>query len=108
MSCPWCYIGHKRLEKALQNPSTKERPFRVETVRLLSRRQSQTPNASRAVQHFKPWLINVDYLPSSGEPITRQELFAKKFMTPESANANRSKISKAGEAEGIKFRWTDV
>jgi predicted DsbA family dithiol-disulfide isomerase len=77
--CPWCYIGKKRLEKALQlRPELKVKP------------------------NWRPFLLNPE-LPTSG--IDRTAYLIKKFGTKARINHFYSAIGEAGQSVEIDFAF---
>ena len=77
--CPWCYIGKRRLEQALElephlNVEISWSPFQLDAT-----------------------------IPSEGMP--RQEYLAKKFGSEEEARQIYSQIEEAGEVEGFSFAF---
>ncbi|MEE2698786.1 MAG: DsbA family oxidoreductase [Pseudomonadota bacterium] len=77
--CPWCYIGKKRLDKALES-----RP------------------AITAKPNWKPFLLNPE-LPNCG--IDRTAYLIKKFGTKARINHFYSAISEAGQSVEIDFAF---
>ena len=80
--CPWCYIGQKRLKRALaMRPSVtydlQWRPFRLDPTMTAE------------------WVDRDDYL-------------IAKFGTIERAERNQERIRKAGAEEGIDFRFERI
>jgi predicted DsbA family dithiol-disulfide isomerase len=79
--CPWCFIGKRRLERALA-----ERPQRnVEIV-------------------WRPFFLNPD-MPSEG--MDRQDYLARKFG-PGRAGRAYSAVEQAGTSESIPFRFDRI
>ena len=77
--CPWCYIGKKRLEKALSREKL-----------------------DNMIIHWRPFLLNPD-MPSGG--IDRKLYLSAKFGGSESAERVYKAIEDAGSAVGIDFRF---
>ncbi|WP_430470266.1 DsbA family oxidoreductase [Thalassospira lucentensis] len=80
--CPWCYIGKKRLEKAL------------------SREQ-----LDNLIINWRPFLLNPD-MPNGG--IDRKLYLSAKFGGAESATRVYKAIETAGAAVGIDFKFDDI
>lgn len=77
VACPWCFIGKRRLERALA--------LRPDIV---------------ATRSWRAFQLNPD-LPSDGIP--RDFFLAAKFAGPRQAVRNGAAIAAAGRAEGIDF-----
>jgi len=77
--CPWCYIGKKRLEKALAREKL-----------------------DNLIIHWRPFLLNPD-MPSGG--IDRKLYLSAKFGGAESAERVYRAIEDAGAAVGIPFKF---
>jgi predicted DsbA family dithiol-disulfide isomerase len=77
--CPWCFIGKRRLEKALAQ-------FPEHRVRIA----------------WRPFELNPD-LPRGG--MDRARYVAAKFGGPERAKEIYQRITEAGAGEGIAFRY---
>jgi predicted DsbA family dithiol-disulfide isomerase len=75
--CPWCFIGKRRLEKAIAS-----RPDLPVTVR------------------FHPYFLN-DWVPREG--ISRTEYLTTKFGSPERYNQNVPRVVAAAESEGLTY-----
>src|SRR5215470_6897296 len=75
--CPWCFIGKRRLEKALAS-----RPDLAVEVR------------------FRPYFLN-DWVPREG--ISRTEYLTTKFGSPERYNANVPRMVAAAASEGLVY-----
>ena len=83
VSCPWCVIGLKALDAALE----------------------QTSAELHAELHFQPFELNPGMAPE-GEEITAH--ITKKYgITPAQADANRENIRKRGAELGFKFSRPD-
>ena len=75
--CPWCFIGKKRLEKALAlRPDT---PVEV---------------------RWHPYFLN-DWVPREG--ISRDEYLTKKFGSPERYTSIAGRVADAAAAEGLTY-----
>ena len=79
VSCPWCVIGLKALEEALERVKTEV----------------------RAELHFQPFELNPG-MAAEGQEIT-EHITQKYGITAEQANANRENIRLRGAALGFKF-----
>jgi predicted DsbA family dithiol-disulfide isomerase len=75
--CPWCFIGKRRLEKAIAS-----RPDLPVTVR------------------FHPYFLN-DWVPREG--ISRTEYLTTKFGSPEQYNRNVPRMVAAAASEGLVY-----
>ena len=75
--CPWCFIGKKRLEKALEM-----RPDIPVEVR------------------WRPYFLN-DWVPREG--ISRDEYLTTKFGSPERYKAIAGRVAAAAPAEGLTY-----
>ena len=72
--CPWCFIGKRRLEKAIAlNPDI---PVDV---------------------HYRPYFLN-DWIPREG--ISREQYLTTKFGSPERYNGIAQRVRAAASAEG--------
>lgn len=80
--CPWCYIGKKRLEKALKKE-----------------------NLSGFAIQWRPFLLNPD-IPEGG--VDRQWYLSTKFGGMESANRVYKSIAAAGASVGIDFDFDAI
>lgn len=80
--CPWCYLGTRRLRRALR-----ARPDIL--VDIL----------------WRPFLLNPD-IPSAGLP--RQEYMTRKFGGEERARRLHATIAELGRAEGVPFRFDRI
>ena len=75
--CPWCFIGKKRLEEALQlRPDI---PVEI---------------------HWRPYFLN-DWVPREG--ISRDEYLTKKFGSPERYKQIAGRVAGAAKAEGLVY-----
>ncbi len=80
--CPWCYLGTRRLRRALR-----ARPdILVDII-------------------WRPFLLNPD-IPSAGLP--RQEFLTRKFGGEERARRLHATIAELGLAEGVPFRFDRI
>ena len=80
--CPWCYLGTRRLRRALR-----ARPdILVDTI-------------------WRPFLLNPD-IPAAGLP--RQEFLTRKFGGEERARRLHATIAELGLAEGVPFRFDRI
>ena len=77
--CPWCYVGKRRIERAVDG-------FDGDEVRI----------------RWHPYQLNPGLPP---EGMDRAEYVAAKFGGVESARAVYERIREAGEAEGITFAF---
>jgi predicted DsbA family dithiol-disulfide isomerase len=75
--CPWCFIGKRRLEKAI----------------------ASRPDIPVAVR-FRPYFLN-PWVPREG--ITRTEYLTTKFGSVERYNANAKRIVAVAAAEGLTY-----
>ena len=75
--CPWCFIGKRRLEKAL----------------------ALAPDVPVDV-HYRPYFLN-DWIPREG--ITREEYLTKKFGSVERYNGMAQRVIAAAAAEGLSY-----
>jgi len=75
--CPWCFIGKRRLEKAIAS-----RPDLEVQVR------------------FHPYFLN-DWVPREG--ISRSEYLTAKFGSPERYNRNVPRMIEAAASEGLTY-----
>jgi predicted DsbA family dithiol-disulfide isomerase len=77
--CPWCYVGKRRLERALAG-------FEADEVRI----------------HWHPFQLNPGMPP---EGVDRSEYVAAKFGGTEAARAVYDRVREAGAEEGIAFAF---
>jgi predicted DsbA family dithiol-disulfide isomerase len=75
--CPWCFIGKRRLEKAL----------------------ALTPKIPVEV-YFHPYFLN-DWIPRDG--IARKEYLTKKFGSPEAYRGMAGRVAEAAAEEGLTY-----
>ncbi|MFD2234906.1 DsbA family oxidoreductase [Phaeospirillum tilakii] len=80
--CPWCYVGKRRLERALR----------------------QRPD-SRVTLLWRPFLLNPD-LPTEG--VDRRIYLDRKFGGPARAQRIHAAVATAGLAEGITFAFDRI
>ncbi len=80
MACPWCYIGKRRLEKALQS----------------------RPLASEPEIGWQPFQINPN-MPAGG--MERTAYLEAKYGAADRARRHYGAISRAGREENIDFRF---
>ncbi|NJK83288.1 MAG: hypothetical protein HC912_05200 [Saprospiraceae bacterium] len=78
--CPWCYVGRKRMAKALA--------------------QIETPHELEI--HWRPFELN-GQLPATGLPFRPYML--QKFGSESQLNAMFAHMTNVGETEGIDFRF---
>jgi predicted DsbA family dithiol-disulfide isomerase len=81
--CPWCYIGKRRIERALA--ALRDDPSFTDTVELVYRPFQLDPNARRGVT----------------EPVA--DAYARKFGGPEQAAALMARVTAAAAEDGIEF-----
>lgn len=75
--CPWCFIGKRRLEKAIAlNPDI---PVEV---------------------HWRPYFLN-DWIPREG--VSREEYLTSKFGSPERYKGIAKRVSAAASSEGLTY-----
>jgi predicted DsbA family dithiol-disulfide isomerase len=82
--CPWCIIGYKQLEKALDGFNDKAR-FSI---------------------HWQPFELN-PHMPAEGENL-REHLAAKYGTTPEGSKAARARLTNLGASLGFPFNYFDA
>lgn len=75
--CPWCFIGKRRLEKAL----------------------ALKPDIPVEV-HWRPYFLN-DWIPREG--ISREDYLTKKFGSPERYQGIAQRVSQAAAEEGLTY-----
>lgn len=75
--CPWCFIGKKRLEKAL----------------------AMTPDIPVEV-HFRPYFLN-DWIPPEG--MSREEYLTTKFGSPEKYKGIAQRVTMAAAGDGLVY-----
>jgi predicted DsbA family dithiol-disulfide isomerase len=84
--CPWCFIGKRQLDKALE-------AWRVEHPEF------------KASVRWHPYFLNPD-TPETGEPY--RPFLEKKFGGPEKLAAIWSRVSDAGRNAGIDFAFEKI
>ena len=80
--CPWCFIGKKRLEQALEL-----RPDIPVEVR------------------WRPYFLN-DWVPREG--ISREQYLTKKFGSPERYKSIAGRVAQAAKAEGLDYQMDKI
>jgi predicted DsbA family dithiol-disulfide isomerase len=80
--CPWCFIGKRRLEKAIE--LTPDIPVEV---------------------HWRPYFLN-DWIPREG--ISREQYLTTKFGSPERYKAIAQRVSAAAAAEGLTYAMDKI
>lgn len=80
--CPWCFLGTRRLQRALR-----ARPDLAATLT------------------WRPFLLNPD-IPDAG--ILRAEYLVRKFGGEERARRLHATIAELGRAEGVQFRFDRI
>ena len=75
--CPWCFIGKRRLEKAI----------------------AQIPDVPVEV-HFRPYYLN-DWIPREG--ISRNDYLTQKFGSPERYSGIATRVAATAAAEGLVY-----
>jgi predicted DsbA family dithiol-disulfide isomerase len=78
--CPWCYIGKRRLERAVDQLSG-EIAVEVE---------------------YRPYQLDPNAPPGAGTPVA--EVYARKFGGPEQARAILDRVTGIAAGEGLEFR----
>ena len=80
--CPWCFIGKRRLEKAIAlNPDI---PVEV---------------------HWRPYFLN-DWIPREG--ISREQYLTTKFGSPERYKGIAQRVAAAASAEGLTYAMDKI
>jgi len=80
--CPWCFIGKRRLEKAVAlNPDI---PVEV---------------------HWRPYFLN-DWIPREG--ISRKQYLTTKFGSPDRYKSIAQRVSAAAAAEGLTYAMDKI
>jgi predicted DsbA family dithiol-disulfide isomerase len=80
--CPWCFIGKRRLEKAIAlNPGI---PVEV---------------------HYRPYFLN-DWIPRAG--ISREEYLTSKFGSPERYKGIAQRVAAAAASEGLTYAMDKI
>ena len=80
--CPWCFIGKRRLEKAI----------------------ALVPNIPVEV-HWRPYFLN-DWIPREG--ISREEYLTTKFGSAERYKGIAQRVSAAAAAEGLTYAMDKI
>ena len=80
--CPWCFIGKRRLERALKIRSN-----------------------PRVDINWRAFQLNPD-MPKNG--ISREQYIEAKFGSPERAQGIYDNIRRVGETEGLEFRFDKI
>jgi len=80
IACPWCYVGHRRLARALAGTADVE-------------------------VHWRAFALN-PALPPEGKPV--QEHYEAKFGSAEQVEALHARMREVGETEGIAFDYTGM
>src|SRR5580704_1638446 len=80
--CPWCFIGKRRLEKAI----------------------ALKPDIPVTV-HFRPYFLN-PWVPRAG--ISRTEYLTTKFGSVERYMANAPRVAEAARAEGLTYNMNAI
>lgn len=80
--CPWCYLGTRRLRRALR----------------------ERPDVLAEIQ-WRPFLLNPD-IPAAGLP--RHDFLTRKFGGEERARRLHATIAELGLAEGVEFRFERI
>jgi len=80
--CPWCFIGKRRLEKAI----------------------ALVPDIPVEV-HWRPYFLN-DWIPREG--ISREEYLTTKFGSPERYKGMAQRVSAAAAAEGLTYAMDKI
>src|SRR5258708_39975253 len=78
--CPWCYIGKRRMEEALQ----------------------QLPAATQVSRSWHPFQLNPE-MPREG--LNRKMYRSKKFGSWERSRAMDAQVTAAGKSVGIELRY---
>jgi len=80
--CPWCFLGTRRLRRALR----------------------ARPDVLAEIQ-WRPFLLNPDIAPGG---VPRQEYLVRKFGGEERARRLHATIAELGRAEGVPFRFERI
>ena len=81
--CPWCYVGKKRLDKAL----------------------SEVADRVQATVTFRPYQLNPDMPPEGAD---HKAHLAAKFGSMDAVDAAHDRLREIGQAEGIPFNFPAV
>lgn len=84
--CPWCYVGKRNLEKALQLLNDKEEKF-------------------ESIQNWRSFQLNPQLKP---EGILRQDYITSKFGETANSEIIYNNVSLAGEAVGLKMNFDKI
>src|SRR5436853_4470603 len=80
--CPWCFIGKRRLEKAI----------------------ALRPDIAVEVR-FRPYFLNL-WVPREG--MSREQYLTTKFGSPERYRAIAQRVAQAAAAEGLTYKLDDI
>ena len=80
--CPWCFIGKRRLEKAL----------------------ALAPDVPVEV-HWRPYFLN-DWVPPEG--ISREDYLVTKFGSSERYNVNAQRVAATAAEEGLQYDFANI
>ena len=80
--CPWCFIGKRRLEKAIE--LSPDIPVEV---------------------HWRPYFLN-DWIPREG--ISREQYLTTKFGSPERYKGIAQRVAAAASAEGLTYAMDKI
>ena len=80
--CPWCIIGYRQLQQALEATGTEARI------------------------HWHPFELNPD-MPAEGEQL-RDHIMRKYGSSAEESESNRSRLAEIGAELGIEFKFDDT
>lgn len=80
--CPWCYIGKRRFETALQRVADHRDVSSIDVV-------------------YRPYQLDPTARPGMSEPVV--DTYARKFGGPERAAEIFSRVTSVGAADGIDF-----
>jgi predicted DsbA family dithiol-disulfide isomerase len=81
--CPWCIIGYRQLQKALE----------------------MTPNRFEVELRWQPFELNPD-MPAGGQNL-REHIAQKYGATPDDSRAARDRLTALGESLGFTFDYHD-
>jgi predicted DsbA family dithiol-disulfide isomerase len=81
--CPWCYIGKRRFETALEHVGARRDISSIEVV-------------------FRPYQLDPTARAGQSQPVV--EAYAKKFGGPERAAEMIDRVTSLAAADGIEFR----
>lgn len=81
--CPWCYIGKRRFETALQRVAARRDTSSIDVV-------------------FRPYQLDPTARAGQAQPVA--EAYAKKFGGPERAQEIIDRVTSVAAADGIEFR----